>query len=477
MIEHILLDNGAEQRQQERSVSKKSWFGFVFGSLALVAATCALVFVLSNPAESADASSPVLSTENVCDACTLYPDLTDHVTCRSCPFRLTQTKELKCPAGYGNMRFSEVRKGRKKSATGLVQLQKSCDAQYANFDASSNEAFSCSILMKDFFPMVPEPRDQPEEPEQEEQGEGEEPVLSSAECRNGFTAKFTCEKVVDQNLQLVQAESSSALFLSQTLVAEPFLSNVQIKCGKTKHVSGYTEVTKMCETSNSFTASCNSGNDARIIFLKFKETGSKKSKKAKKAGKARAALATNFCTGNNWSGNTCTFASSDILLEETEDLTGVSFDIKYVCSYGELLTTTEAPAMLSSALEQPSELFLQSALLKCGKQKMMSDAVQIGKVCNDVDFNLSCDANGQDARVIVLGFWSGKKTKEGKRVARKRASKATDLCNSSENFSNNACSFSLADVYLEGESETDFVDTTFNVKYLCSFSAPLSSGL
>merc|ERR1711907_65196 len=63
-------------------------------------------------------------------------------------------------------------------------------------------------------------------------------------------------------------------------------------------------------------------------------------------------------------------------------------DVKYMCSYGKALSEPAEPALLSSALEQPSNLFLQNALVKCGKRKQRGNFMEVGKVCTDENFTL-----------------------------------------------------------------------------------------
>jgi len=471
MIEHILLDDASQaSHQSHQSRKKRSWLGFVFGSLVLISATVALVYYMSHQAA---VDPPLLSTTNVCDACTIYPDLSDHLTCKSCPFGFKKEKQLKCPPGYGDMRFSSVKLNGHSNAKAMVKIQKACREQYDAFDAESSEPFTCRLLMADLMAeeeqLQPEPREGEEETIKVADENGE--VMLERRHR-GFTTRYTCAKH-EENIEYVESETGNEMFLSQALLAEPFLASANVKCGKRKQITEYTEIVKSCESAGTFEATC-SGTDARIIFLKFKQTGVQKSKAAKKAMKARSSLATNFCQGED---TTCGFELKDILInEETEEsMQGETFDFKYLCSYGEALSTEEAPVVLSSTLEPPSEILLQSALLKCGKSKMMAETVEIGKVCADNNFELSCNTEGQDARVIVLGFWSGKKTRTGRRTSRKRAHKATELCHDAANFENNVCTFTLPDVYLDGETETSFTDAVFNVKYLCSFSQPLTS--
>lgn len=486
MIEHILLDENEQKQAQTRSrgASKTNWLAFVLGSLVLVAGSCALVyFVSKSPSVGTTPTAPVLSAAQVCDACTIYPDMNTHLTCHSCRFHAKESKTFKCPAGYGEMRFTSVSKGRKPAADALAFVQKSCDEQYSSFNSLAEEPFSCEVQLSDLWhakePVVedmPEDNiDVAEDPEfVEENGE----LVLSKKWRNMLKAEWTCGKLDDEpEIEYVEAEDAPVFLSSAQFVAEPFLANTLVKCDKRKTISRFTEVGKVCQANNAFSFTCDpAGEDVRIILLKFKQKGQGQGKQiSKKQGKARSALGTDFCATNMDENNACSFDLSSVLLDgETEaDLENAVFDVKYMCSYGKALSEPAEPALLSSALEQPSNLFLQNALVKCGKRKQRGNFMEVGKVCTDENFTLECNAAGTDARIIVLGFWSGKKSKEGKRVSRKRAGLATEVCQDPGKFTNNVCTFTLEDVYLDGESADTFVDTTFNVKYMCSFGAPL----
>lgn len=484
MIEHILLDENEQKQERARAqgASKKTWFTFILGSMILVGGCVAVVlFFFKSPTVASEASPAVLSSAEVCDACDIYPEMDNHVTCRSCRFHADESKSLKCPSGYGAMTFTSVSKGRKPTADALAFVQNSCEEQYSTFDALSGNPFSCEILLSELWgaktPVADEANTDVEEvPEYvEENGE----LVLSKKWRNMIKAKWTCTKLNNEpEIEYVDAEEGSPVFLSSAqFVAEPFLANTLVKCDKRKRISSYTEMGKVCQATTDFTFTCDpAGEEARIILLKFKDKGAGQSKQiAKKQQKARAVLGTDFCA-TNMQDNSCTFDLSKVLLEgETAaDLENSVFNVKYMCSYGKAMTES-APVVLSSAFEEPSNLLLQNALVKCGKRKQRGDYTEVGKVCNDQSFTLECNSAGTDARVIVLGFWSGKKSKEGKRTSRKRAGKATEVCQNSEKFANNVCNFNLEDVYLEGESADTFADTIFNVKYMCSFSAALPS--
>merc|ERR1712026_558343 len=88
------------------------------------------------------------------------------------------------------------------------------------------------------------------------------------------------------------------------------------------------------------------------------------------------------------------------------------FKIEYMCSKNDGEEEIEEP-IIEPAFKLRSthrvedftdEPFLSSAKLKCDGSKMIADAVQVNKACASDNFSLTCDANGVDARIIVLKF-------------------------------------------------------------------------
>merc|ERR1712113_302694 len=127
---------------------------------------------------------------------------------------------------------------------------------------------------------------------------------------------------------------------------------------------------------------------------------------------------------------------------------------------------------LSSAYEAPSDLLLESAHVKCGATKAMSNTVDFGKVCSDNDFELTCDATRTGARIVVLKFKDTaleKPTdkaakKERKKAMKGQAAEATNLCDSQRDA--DSCTFTLEDVVDASTDLSALVDHVFNVKYL-----------
>merc|ERR1712045_680190 len=95
----------------------------------------------------------------------------------------------------------------------------------------------------------------------------------------------------------------------------------------------------------------------------------------------------------NMNGQTCAVRPENLLLDTEDNLEGFSWDVKYMCSYGE----TSGSLLLSS------------------------------------DFDLSCNTDGEP-RVIVLSMWEGNRDTLSHKKAKRRASLATDVC-TSEKFS------------------------------------------
>merc|ERR1719336_3475256 len=61
-------------------------------------------------------SSTLLQTPKMCDACDLNTDIEDYVTCRTCPFKSTEEKVLKCPNGKTDVKIVSARINGKKDA-------------------------------------------------------------------------------------------------------------------------------------------------------------------------------------------------------------------------------------------------------------------------------------------------------------------------------------------------------------------------
>merc|ERR1712080_59150 len=113
--------------------------------------------------------------------------------------------------------------------------------------------------------------------------------------------------------------------------------------------------------------------------------------------------------------------------------------------------------------------FLSTALVKCGEpNKPISDRLDIGKVCGESSWTLSCDNSRQDTRVIVTKFKdsTSAKTPDSKKNGKKRTRKANDFCH--DNTTDGTCTFALSDVTLKNEVIAP--ETTFIVKFMCSYA-------
>lgn len=334
----------------------------------------------------------------------------------------------------------------------------------------------------------------------------------------GIKIDYVCSKHEDEPVvEEVPTFKLRSTRRVEKFMDEPLLSSALVKCGgPLKTLADTVQVGKACASDNwSLTCDAN-GVDARIIVLKFKEEGAPHSHKNKKIGKARAKLITNKCVG---SAGSCDFTVDDFMTESENaaDFAGKNYKVKYLCSYGEALPV-EAPVdpephmcckamtpecmactegitvaeycaipenaeicgnqiLRSSRFEAPSDLLLESALVKCGSTKAMSNTVDIGKVCADTDFDLACDDTRTGARVIVLKFKDSSMEKPVvkadkkamKKTMKSRAAAATDICDAQRDSA--SCSFTLEDVVEETTDLTSLVDHVFNVKYLCSYDA------
>jgi len=474
MIEPILLSETNEKPAERKQGSGKfQWVMFIVFSFILAGAVIGLVMFLDPPKTDSSSSTPPVLTSpqmaEVCGACTLVPHMEDHVICKSCKWDRAESKTLPCPAGYGEMEFQNVKLGGKMNSEALAAVQNECANQYEeNLEAD----FSCEFNLDTLLGVETSEQSEPTDVDPNS------PVLEARHHHhkhsdvNSVKAEYTCHKTEGLNL------NEERPFLQSALLSEPFLSSIQVKCSKRRLIADTVEMSKICAASGSSALefSCPTGSDPRVIVLKMKQlTPAATLKGQRKVNKKRAQMVTNYCAAGNMNGQTCAVPPENLLLDTEDNLEGFSWDVKYMCSYGE----TSGSLLLSSALdlsgkasEQPSEPILESALVKCGKRKAYSSTVEVAKVCSDHDFELSCNTDGEP-RVIVLSMWEGNRDTLSHKKAKRRASLATDVC-TSEKFSEGICSFSLEDVLFEEEKQdpTSTVDTTFTVKYLCSYNAP-----
>merc|ERR1712051_968173 len=78
---------------------------------------------------------------------------------------------------------------------------------------------------------------------------------------------------------------------------------------------------------------------------------------------------------------------------------------EYVCSKHDQEEVVPFKLRSTRRVEsQMDEPFLSSALMHCGKTKTLADTVQVSKYCGADNFELTCDANGVDPRIIILKF-------------------------------------------------------------------------
>lgn len=481
MIEPILLTEENEKRtfQKKSSSTKFQWVMFIAFSIVLAGGIIALVMHFDQPEGSSSNDAPPVLTSpqsaELCGACTLIPHMEDHVMCKSCKWNRAESKSLLCPAGYGNMEFQKVKLGGKMNSEALAALQEECTKQFHHRQYQDVAGdFACSFTLDTLLPGT-----EPTEPESTTSS----PTLERRRPRRAATdegsvkAEYTCHKLGDDTFNY---EENLPVRLSSALLSEPFLSSIQVKCNKRKQLADTVEMAKICAASGegNFEFSCPSGADPRVIVLKMKQlepvtTGTKSDKKA---NKKRAQMLTNYCAAGNMNGASCSVPAENILLDTEDNLVGFSWDVKYMCSYSDIAGTLFLSKSLEQTgylSEQPGEVILHSALVKCGNRKAYSSTVEVAKVCSDQEFELSCDSSA-DPRIIVLSMWEGDRSAKSNQDAKKRASLATDVCTGSK-FEDGTCLFTLDDVLFEEEINDPSltVDTTYTVKYLCSYNAPI----
>jgi len=504
MMEQNLMMDGVNKQYVDNK-QKKRWLMFVTLSILGTLATIATVMHFEHKHGNSNAMDPLepfLGATQMCDTCMAIPGFDEYQTCKSCYFGRDEDKALSCSAGYGEIMITKVKHG---SGAEFSAIANECMEQEEMH--TGGEDFRCEFnvaeLMMQNEPIpvdyVDETVDYVDEPVVDEPTE---PVLSHhghGHHHEGIRVEYVCMK---QEAEVPQV-FLSAMRRSQP---EPLLTSANVKCDQMKMLADSVQIGKACGADD-FSLTCDpQGVDPRIIVLKVKEQGAPHSHKNHKKRKQRQQLINDVCT-NTATPGTCSFAADDFLLdtEGVGDNAGKNFKIKYLCSYGEPLPqevcceamTAEClacsegqsvdefcldpanaeycnqdPIFLSSAeYEEPSEFLLQSALVKCGNTKTLSDSVDVGKVCSDHDFTLTCDATRGGDRVIVLKFKDTSAEagagKSHKKTCKARAVTASNLCDNQRG--SGSCTFSLDDVI---EAETDLAtltDHVFNVKYLCSY--------
>lgn len=471
MIEPILLSeqNEAEEQPRQKTTGACQWMMFLAFSILLAGAVIGLVMHFDQPEQDSQPSTPPILTSpqstEVCGACTIIPGMESHVICKSCKWNKLESKDLSCPSGYGSMEFQSVKIGGKTNAQAMAALQSECSKQFQE-TAGETCSFMLDTLLNGQVDEV-----------------ASEPVLEKhhhPKDPNSVKAQYTCHKIESEILENdtdVYSEEEP-IKLQSALLNEPFLSSVLVKCDKRKQIADTVEMSKLCAASgaSSMEFSCPSGSDPRIIVLKMQQISPPAlTKGQKKMNKKRGQMITNYCAAGNMNGASCSVAPENFLLDTEESLDGFTWDVKYMCSYGDTagsLLLSKSLDLSGRASEQPSEPILESALVKCGKRKSFSSTVEVAKVCSDRDFELTCNTNG-DPRVIVLSMWEGSRSEKSNKDAKRRASLATDVC-AGDNFVDGVCSFSVEDVALEEDKAADLtVDPTFTVKYLCSYDTPI----
>lgn len=152
--------------------------------------------------------------------------------------------------------------------------------------------------------------------------------------------------------------------------------------------------------------------------------------------------------------------------------------IDYICT--KLDSEIEEPVMepafklrsVRRVAPEADEPFISSALMHCGKTKTLADTVQVGKVCGADNFELTCDANGDDPRIIILKFKEKgvAHSHKAKKAGKARAKLTTDACVGT----GASCNFTPDAFVTESETAADFAGKDFEIKYLCSYGSALA---
>lgn len=528
MWQPIMLGSDGKTRAPKGD-NRGKWAGYVVLSLFIVAATIGAVMHFEHGNRPHSSSQLAVETAQMCDACNAIPGFDEYQTCRSCYFKVEEDKALSCNSGYGDLKITKVKHA---SGSDFALIAESCEDQEEEFDFSTGEAFTCNVNLEEL--RMQDAGAEIDYVDEYTGAEGTEqiPLLSQPgrgegdhhhhhgrhhhehTHHDGIKIEYVCSKLETEMEPVEPAFMLRSTHRVAPQADEPFLSSALMHCGRSKILAETVQVSKYCGSDN-FELTCDAdGDDPRIIVLKFKESGKHHSHKRKKAGKARAKLVTDACVGT---GASCNFTPDAFATESetTADFAGKKFEIKYLCSYGSALAV-EAPGgelnacckaltpqcmacvegiteaeycgraenaeicgelRLSSRYEAPSDLLLESALVKCGNTKQVSNTVDFGKVCSDNDFELTCDNTRSGARIVVLKFKDTAAEKPVEKAAKKEwkkgmkvlAAAATDLCDAQRDSA--SCTFGLEDVLDASTDMTTLVDHVFNVKYLCSYDA------
>jgi hypothetical protein len=413
----------------------------------------------------------------------MLPDFDDYCLGYTCRFDKTEDKTISCPNGYGDIQFYKVKYGSDHSAEGIVLLQEECSSQMAEVNGV------CTFNVSEMLGSEPiDDTTAESEPESEEIVEGGEVMLTHSDP-NSVKAYFLCNKIEESPEMMLMRALTPAASMEETF---PFLSVAFVKCDTRKWKANYLEGAKACDTTGSFSLTCNpdADLDARILVVKVypKDKGPKPTDKAgkkekKKAAKKLAAAANDKCGGQ---GGSCDFTLEEIF-EEGAEIPAGKWKVDYLCSYGqEIANPDEEPLMLGSpyAMDEETETYplLTAEHLACEGTKPLGQYVENGKSCSGDNIVLQCGDEARNPRIIIAKF---RPTKVGpketdpaikaqnKSNGKERTRNANNFCGDSANLDvvdgMVSCSFDPVD-YLAEADEFD-VDQLFDVKYFCLYES------
>lgn len=155
--DHVLMDEftGEKPRTTKKSYKPYSYLSpvlvcFVVTSISLLVAGMLGFFTTEAT------SNAFLQTPQICDACDLNTDIEDYVVCRTCPFKKTEEKILKCPNGKTDVKILSTWVGGKQDAGAEAVIYDHCQETRTDdpdWDCTINFA---ALMGEQVDPEIPE---------------------------------------------------------------------------------------------------------------------------------------------------------------------------------------------------------------------------------------------------------------------------------------------------------------------------------
>jgi len=123
---HVLMQEGsvANPRKSNKHFNRMDYSPFLVCFLVTLGSLLAFYFIGALTIE-AD-SSTLLQSTRMCDACDLNTDIEDYVMCRTCPFKSSEEKVLKCPSGKTDVKILSTRINGIKDAAAQAMIYEHC---------------------------------------------------------------------------------------------------------------------------------------------------------------------------------------------------------------------------------------------------------------------------------------------------------------------------------------------------------------